>query len=182
MRNWQQWLVLIERTRSDVRSVALLMREWQRSGSQSHLAPEERQHLELALQKLQVQSLEHAQQTYDSSLKLLNTPDAPLRPRANLDYRAEGLQGRGRLYIEIDDRPQIYPDDPVTLPFDFIYLFGSDLGFAGLQIDGVDKLIDQRDLVISTLKAIDLPVIDCPEAGLRDVHIVDVLVWWLEHQ
>jgi hypothetical protein len=168
MRTWQQWLTLIERTQRTERAFELLWREWQRPGSHSTLSADETQHLAAALAALEAEIV---------ALEANKAPVASDHPHINVDYRAEGLNGRGRLYLEVLGRQQCYPDEPFALPFEGIYLFSDDVGFAGLQVDDVNTMVERLEPVLQALAALDLPLLDCPEARLSGVHIVTVLEW-----
>jgi hypothetical protein len=168
MRTWPQWQTLIERTQRTGRAFALLWREWQRPGAQKALTEAEIQHLTAVLLALQAEI---------AQAEAAHATAASDHPQVNVDYRAEGLNGRGRLYLEVLGRQQRYPDEPFALPFEGMYLFSDDIGFAGLQVDDVNTMIERLEPVLLALAALDLPPLDCPEAQLTAVHIATVLEW-----
>lgn len=99
------------------------------------------------------------------------------RPQMTIDYRSEGMGGRGRLYLEIAGQEQLEPLESEELdPFQ-IYVFMSDSSFAGLQIDNANALADKLEPALQELRNLELPLVDCLEANLEHVGIGEVLVW-----
>ena len=104
------------------------------------------------------------------------------RPRASIEYRPHGDANKGRLYLELDGREQIETIEHDGLDALEVYVFSDTEGFAGLQIDNAKTLPERLEKAIEILRHADFPRVDCPEAGLEDASVADVLAWSCTHR
>jgi hypothetical protein len=161
MRSYSQWLLMIARTQKTNFALAALKTQLERerhSLSESEF---------LALWQ-QLQNLE---------------PEASVRPSAgvvNIDYRPEGMGGRGRLYLEVGGRTMREPADNAALDELQVYLFWDGTDFAGLQMDNAKTLPTRLSALALQLEVLQLEPLDCPEAGLYGVGLAQMLEWVVE--
>ena len=104
------------------------------------------------------------------------------RPQASVEYRPHGDANKGRLYLEIEGREQVETIEHDGLDALEVYVFSDAKGFAGLQIDNAKTLPERRERAIELLRHADFPRVDCPEAGLEDASVADVLAWSCTHR
>jgi hypothetical protein len=111
--------------------------------------------------------------------QVLETRETPIsdRPQMTIDYRSEGMGGRGRLYLEIAGREQLEPLESDVLDDLKVYVFTDGSSFAGLQIDDANTLADKLEPALQELRNLELPLVDCVEANLERVGVGEVLVW-----
>ncbi len=164
MRSKSQWLEMIARTRPSEFAVTAL--ETQLGREAGSFAPDELEALRAALQ----------------ALKMRVTPDAPdqtsgARGSLNVDFRREGMGGKGRIYAEIEGRKlRDLMENPV-LDEAQVYVFTDAGRLAGFQVDNANTLPDRLEGVLNELESLDLERVACPEAGLEDASLSDVLRW-----
>ena len=104
------------------------------------------------------------------------------RPQASIEYRPHGDANKGRLYLEIEGREQVETIEHDGLDALEVYIFSDAKGFAGLQIDNAKTLPERLEKAIELLRGTDFPHVDCPEAGLENVNVTDVLAWSCTHR
>jgi hypothetical protein len=104
------------------------------------------------------------------------------RPQASIEYRPHGDANKGRLYLEIEGREQVETIEHDGLDALKVYVFSGVNGFAGLQIDNAKTLPERLENTLELLRDSDFPSIDCPEAGLENVSVADVLAWSCTHR
>lgn len=111
-------------------------------------------------------------------------PAAPSSPRAqlNVDYRAEGMGGRGRLYMDVDGRKLRDLVENDALDEAQVYVFTDSGRLSGVQVDNAATLADRLEGVLHELETLNLERVDCVEAGLEDASVGDVLRWVVEHR
>jgi hypothetical protein len=173
-RTKEQWLEMIQRTRPTAFAVDALESEFGRNAASDGLTESEVQEIRAALERL---SLER--QTVGAQLI---APFPIERPRASIEYRPHGSGGRGRLFIEIEDRAQLEPlENPVLDDFK-VYVMTDGSDFAGVQVDDATELPARLEIALEALNALELPTVDCGEAGLEGARISDVLAWAVEHR
>ncbi len=164
-RNGTQWLEMIARVKPSAFALTALEREFTLNAVSDDLSETERLEIRNALEALANQVLE---------TRAIITSD---RPQMTIDYRAEGMGGQGRLYLEITGQDQLEPLESEELdPFQ-IYVFMSDSSFAGLQVDNANTLADKLEPAVQELRNLELPLVDCLEANLEKVGVGEVLVW-----
>ena len=124
-----------------------------------------------------------------SSLETLRsqiTPEptpSPLSQRAQLsvDYRSEGMGGRGRIYAEVDGRKLRDLLENTVLDDAQVYVFTDAGRLSGLQVDNAATLPERLEPVVAALDALalehHLETVDCSEAGLEAASLSDVLRW-----
>ena len=125
-----------------------------------------------------------------SALELLRTqivPESNLvisseRPQASIEYRPHGDANKGRLYLEIEGREQVETIEHDGLDALEVYVFSAVEGFAGLQIDNAKTLPERLGQALEILRSTDFPNVNCPEAGLEDASVADVLAWSCTHR
>ena len=111
------------------------------------------------------------------------TEPAPISHRVQLsvDYRSEGMGGRGRIYAEIDGRKLRDLLENAVLDDAQVYVFTDAGRLSGLQVDNAATLPERLEPVLLALDALalehDLEVVDCREAGLEAASLSDVLRW-----
>lgn len=113
------------------------------------------------------------------SSRVLETRATPTsdRPQMTIDYRAEGMGGQGRLYLEIAGREQLEPLESEVLDDLKVYVFTDGVSFAGLQIDDANSFPDRLEPALNGLSTLELETVDCLEAELEHVGVGEVLVW-----
>jgi hypothetical protein len=108
------------------------------------------------------------------------------RPRASIEYRPHGDANKGRLYLEIEGREQVETLEHDGLDALEVYVFSDAHEFAGLQIDNAKTLPERLESALELLRSGsrmgDFPNMDCPEAGLENVSVADVLAWSCTHR
>lgn len=156
---------MIARVKPSAFALTALEREFTLNAVSDDLSETERLEIRNALEALANQVLE---------TRAIITSD---RPQMTIDYRAEGMGGQGRLYLEITGQDQLEPLESEELdPFQ-IYVFMSDSSFAGLQVDNANTLADKLEPAVQELRNLELPLVDCLEANLEKVGVGEVLVW-----
>jgi hypothetical protein len=158
MRSYSQWLLMIARTQKTTFALAALKTQLERerhSLSESEF---------LALWQ-QLQSLE-PEASVGASVGVVN-----------VDYRPEGMGGRGRLYLEVGGRTLREPADNAALDELQVYLFWDGTAFAGLQMDNAKTLPERLPVLLRLLEEQHLEPLDCPEAGLIGVNLGQILEW-----
>ena len=165
-RSAKQWLEMIARTKPSTFAVTALEKEFTLNAVSDDLNDIEMLEIRRTLEVLANTSLE------------LQIPQVISdRPQMTIDYRSEGMGGRGRLYLEIAGQEQLEAIESEELdPFQ-IYIFMSDSSFAGLQVDNANTLADRLEKAAQELDALELPKVDCVEAQLENVDVVKVLEW-----
>ncbi len=164
-RNAAQWLEMISRVKPSAFAVTALEREFTLNAVSDNLTETEMLKIKKAIEQL--------------SSRVLETRETPTsnRPQMTIDYRAEGMGGHGRLYLEIAGQEQLEPLESEELdPFQ-IYVFMSDSSFAGLQVDNANTLADKLEATLQELRNLELPLVDCVEANLENVGVEEVLTW-----
>jgi hypothetical protein len=164
-RNAAQWQAMISRVKPSAFAVTALEREFTQNSVSDNLTETEMLEIRQALEQLSNQVLE-TRETITST-----------RPQITIDYRSEGMGGRGRLYLEITGQEQLEPLESEELdPFQ-IYVFMSDSSFAGLQVDNANTLAEKLEPALQELRNLELPLVDCVEANLERVGVGEVLKW-----
>ena len=99
----------------------------------------------------------------------------------SVDYRSEGMGGRGRIYAEIDGRKLRDLLESAILDDAQVYVFTDAGHLSGLQVDNAATLADRLEVVLTALNALTLEhhlePVDCTEAGLEAASLSDVLRW-----
>jgi hypothetical protein len=169
-RNAAQWLEMIARVKPSAFAITALKRELTQNAVSDDLTETEMLKIRQVIEQL--------------SSRVLETRETPTsdRPQMTIDYRAEGMGGQGRLYLEITGQEQLEPLESEELdPFQ-IYVFMSDSSFAGLQVDNANTLADKLEKASLELKALELPNVDCVEAKLENVDVGRVLEWAVKNR
>jgi hypothetical protein len=170
-RTAKQWLEMIARTKPSAFAVTALEKEFTQNAVSDDLSQTEMLEIRRALEHLANQSLE------SQTLKIVSD-----RPQMTIDYRSEGMGGHGRLYLEIFGHEQLEALESEELdPFQ-IYVFMSDSSFAGLQVDNANTLFDRLEKAAQELYALELPLVDCVEADLENVNVIQVLEWTVRNR
>jgi hypothetical protein len=104
------------------------------------------------------------------------------RPQASIEYRPHGDANKGRLYLEIEGHEQVETIEHDGLDGLEVYVFSDAKGFAGLQIDNAKTLPERLENALNLLRNSNLPNVDCPEAGLENASVADVLAWSCTHR
>ena len=156
MRSYVQWLEMISKTRPSAFAVQALQTQLEKE--RLGLEPSEFERLVLALQQLEVQP---------ESTNLLGV--------VNVDYRAEGMGGKGRLYLEVGGRTMREVLDNEVLDAAQVYVFINGTSFAGLQIDAANTLLERLPAVLQALQDLNLELLDCPDVALDGVSIATIL-------
>jgi hypothetical protein len=104
------------------------------------------------------------------------------RPQASIEYRPHGDANKGRLYLEIEGHEQVETIEHDGLDALEVYVFSNAKGFAGLQIDNAKTLPERLENALGLLRSTDFPNVDCPEAGLENASVADVLAWSCTHR
>jgi hypothetical protein len=158
---------MITRTRASDFAVRALENELRRS----ELPETDRLEVEHALENLRAQVVLEVVPIFSST-----------RPQASIEYRPHGDANKGRLYLEIEGREQVETIEHDGLDALEVYVFLDAKGFAGLQIDNAKTLPQRLENALELLRNSDFPNVDCPEAGLEDVSVADVLAWSFTHR
>ena len=156
MRSYVQWLEMISKTRPSEFAIRALQAQLEKE--RLGLEPSEFERLLLALQQLEVQP---------ENLNLLGV--------INVDYRAEGMGGKGRLYFEIGGRTMREVLDNEVLDAAQVYVFMNGTNFAGLQVDAANTLTERLPAVLRALQDLNLELLDCPDMGLERASIATIL-------
>jgi hypothetical protein len=158
MRSYVQWLEMISRTRPSEFAVKALQSQLERE--RANLEPSDFEKLLLALTQLEI------------------TPEIISKNGVvNVDYRSDGMGGKGRLYLEVGGRSLREVLDNEALDAVQVYVFMNNSQFAGLQIDAANTLLERLPAALRGLEALSLELLDCPEAGLENSDISSVLEW-----
>jgi hypothetical protein len=158
MRSYVQWLEMISRTRPSEFAVKALQVQLERE--RNNLEPSEFERLLLALTQLEV------------------TPEiTSTNGVVNIDYRADGMGGKGRLYLEVGGRSLREVLDNEALDAVQVYVFMNNNQFAGLQIDAANTLLERMPAALEALKDLNLELLDCPDAELENASISSILEW-----
>jgi hypothetical protein len=169
-RNASQWLEMISRVKPSAFAMTALEREFTLNAISDELNETEILEIRNALEALASQILE---------TRAIIVSD---RPQMTIDYRAEGMGGHGRLYLEITGQEQLELLESEKLdPFQ-IYVFMSDSSFAGLQVDDANTLADKLEPALQELRNLELPLVDCVEANLEHVGVGEVLMWAVKNR
>lgn len=103
------------------------------------------------------------------------------RPQLSVDYRSEGMGGRGRIYAEVDGRKLRDLLEHPELDEAQVYVFTDTGCLSGLQVDNAAALPKRLESVLTALDALTLEhhleLVDCSEAGLKAASLSDVLRW-----
>lgn len=129
-----------------------------------------------------VEQIQAALETLRREITLEPIP-SPLSARAQLsvDYRSEGMGGRGRIYAEIDGRKLRDLIENTVLDDAQVYVFTDNGRLSGLQVDNAATLPERLEPVLLALDALalehGLETVDCTEAGLISARLSDALRW-----
>jgi hypothetical protein len=163
---------MIQRTRPTAFAVKALETEFERNLASDGLTESDVQELRAAIR--------------GRSLETVGTPSTALspthHPRASIEYRPHGSGGKGRLFIEIEDRAQLEPLEHPVLDEFKVYVMLDGSRFAGVQVDDATELPARLEDALTTLNALELPAVDCPEADLEGASVADVLAWAVKHR
>jgi hypothetical protein len=151
-----QWLEMISKTRPSAFAVQALQTQLEKE--RAGLEPSQFEKLLLALQQLEVQP----ENTVQTGV-------------VNVDYRAEGMGGKGRLYLEVGGRTMREVLDNEALDAAQVYVFMNGTSFAGLQVDAANTLPERLPAVLRALEELGLELLDCPDLGLEGVGIATIL-------
>ncbi len=164
-RSFAQWLEMINRTRPSAFAVQALRAQLERE--HGTLQVDEFQKLDAALDALHHQ---------------IPAEPSPRTDNLNIDYRPEGMGGRGRLYLELEGRQSLELLDAPALDEVQVYVFRDAQGFSGVQVDAANTLPERFKAAMQGLNALDLPRVDASEAGLVNVPVSAVIEWIVEHK
>jgi hypothetical protein len=164
-RNAAQWLEMISRVKPSAFAVTALEREFILNTVSDDLSDTERLEIRNALEQLSNQVIE---------TRATPTSD---HPQMTIDYRSEGMGGRGRLYLEIAGREQLEPLESEVLDDLKVYVFTDGASFAGLQIDDANTFPNRLEPALKGLSTLELEAVDCLEANLKHVKVKEVLIW-----
>ena len=166
MRTKQQFLEMIAKTRPTAFALRALQTQLER---ETFTAPDlEQIHASLELLHSQI---------------VVEPAASPSSRRAQLsvDYRSEGMGGRGRIYAEVDGRKLRELLENAVLDNAQVYVFTDAGSLSGLQVDNAATLADRFETVLLALDALTLEhhleTVDCVEAGLEEATLSDVLRW-----
>jgi hypothetical protein len=164
-RNAAQWLEMISRVKPSAFAITALKRELTQNAVSDDLTETEMLKIRQVIEQL--------------SSRVLETRETPTsdRPQMTIDYRAEGMGGQGRLYLEITGQEQLEPLESKVLDNLKVYVFMDGLSFAGLQVDDANTLADRLEPALSGLSTLELETVDCFEANLEHVGVGEVLMW-----
>ncbi|NJK43679.1 MAG: hypothetical protein HC933_04840 [Pleurocapsa sp. SU_196_0] len=164
MRNKTQWLEMIARTRPTRFAVNALETQLGREAAQFDAA--ELKVIRAALSNLEDQILKDtpAQTTHTGAV-------------LNVDYRPEGMGGKGRIYAEVEGRKLRDLLENTVLDDAQVYVFLERGAVAGIQVDNANTLPERLETVLTELEALNLERVDCPEAGLEEARVTEVLRW-----
>jgi hypothetical protein len=171
MRSKVQFLEMIGRTRPSEFAVRALETQLAREAAGFDAAELEELHGALRALQAQIPNLEQA-------------PSAPRDTRAqlNVEYRAEGMGGRGRIYAEVEGKKLRDLLENKVLDDAQVYVFTDAELLSGFQVDNANTLSDRLEPVLEALNSLNLERVDCPEANLEDVGLSDVLRWVVENR
>jgi hypothetical protein len=166
MRSKAQFLEMIHRTRPSEFAVQAL--ETQLSREAVGFSETELEELYDALRTLRTQ-IPNAVQPH--------TIPREASAQLNVEYRAEGMGGKGRIYAEIEGRQLRDLLESTVLDDAQVHVF-TDAGLlSGFQVDNANTLSDRLEPVLTALDALNLEPVDCVEAGLTGAGLSDVLRW-----
>jgi hypothetical protein len=171
MRTKAQFLEMIGRTRPSEFAVRALETQLEREVSSFEAA--ELEELKVALETLRAQ-IPNAEQVY------VVPRDA--QAQLNVEYRAEGMGGRGRIYAEIEGRKLRDLLENTVLDEAQVYVFTDAGRLSGFQVDNANTLSNRLEPVLATLETLNLEHVDCVEANLEDAGLSDVLRWVVENR
>jgi hypothetical protein len=171
-RTKSQWLEMINRTRPTEFAVKALETEFARHLESDGLSESDVQEIRAALE----------QRSFEPVGALLGAPSPTQHPNASVEYRPNGSGGKGRLFIEIEDRVQLEPLENPALDELKVYIMTDGSRFAGVQVDNATELPPRLEDALDALNALELPVVDCVEADLEGARISDVLVWAVQNR
>jgi hypothetical protein len=156
MRSYVQWLEMISRTRPSEFAVNALQVQLEKE--RSNLEPSEFEKLLLALMQLEIRP------------EITSTSGV-----VNIDYRSDGMGGKGRLYLEIGGRSLRQVLDNEALDALQVYVFVNDLGLAGVQVDAAKTLPERLAVTLRALEALEqdlsFELLDCPDVGLENTSL-----------
>jgi hypothetical protein len=164
MRSKTQWLEMIARTRPSAFAVNALETQLQREAAQFEAG--ELEEVRRALNELRSRITEDAPASASSTRAVMN-----------VDYRREGMGGKGRIYAEVEGRKLRDLLENPTLDDAQVYVFLDNDRIAGVQVDNANTLPERLETVLIELDALNLECVDCPEAGLEAVSVSEVLRW-----
>ncbi len=167
-----QWLEMIQRTRPTGFAIKALKTEFARHVESDGLTESDVHEIRAALEKLSLEVDETP----------LDAPSPTARPQASVEYQPHGSGGKGRLFLEIEDRTQLEPLENPALDELKVYVMTDGSRFAGVQVDDATQLPPRLEVAIDELDALELPVVDCVEAGLEAARISDVLAWAVQNR
>jgi hypothetical protein len=172
-RSKQQWLEMISRTQPSAFAVDALKREFARNTSTDDLSESEANEVQAALERFEVAARE---------TPLRQVSDTTGNLQTVIEYRPHGAGGKGRLFIEIEGRSQLEPLENTMLDRLRVYVMLDGESFAGLQVDNAASLPEQLSETLEALSRLELPRVDCAEAGLENASVADVLSWAVQHR
>jgi hypothetical protein len=190
-RSKQQWLEMIYRTRPSAFAVDALKREFIRNTPTDDLSESEANEVQAALKRLEVQAALKRLGVQAALERLeVTARETPLRQvsdttdslQAVIEYRPHGAGGKGRLFIEIEGKSQLEPLENTVLDKLQVYIMLDGESFAGLQVDNAASLPKQLSETLEALSRLELPRVDCAEAGLENAAVTDVLSWAVQHR
>ncbi len=156
MRSVTQWLEMIARTQPSEFAIRALRLQLERE--KQFLQPQELETIQMALSQLEV------------------TPVATTQfGVVNIDYRPEGMGGKGRLYLEVGGRTMRELLENPVLDDLQIYIFLQHNKFAGLQVDAAKTLPQRLKEASAELNNLDLELLDCPDINLKGATIATIL-------
>jgi hypothetical protein len=164
MRSKTQWLEMIARTRPTQFAVNALGTQLEREAGNFDAA--ELEGIRVALLNLKDQILEDAP-----------APTSRARAVLNVDYRSEGMGGKGRIYAEVEGRKLRDLLENPALDDAQVYVFLERGALAGVQVDNANTLPERLAAVLTELETLNLERVDCPEAGLESAQVSEVLQW-----
>lgn len=172
-RSKQQWLEMISRTQPSAFAVDALKREFARNAPTDDLSESEAHEVQAALEALEGAARE---------TPLRHVSDTTGRLQAVIEYRLHGAGGKGRLFIEIEGKSQLEPLENTVLDAFQVYVMLDGESFAGLQVDNAASLPERLSETLEALSTLELPNVDCAEAGLENASVTDVLDWAVQHR
>jgi hypothetical protein len=156
---------MIARVKPSAFAVTALEREFTLNAVSDDLTETEMLEIRAALEQLSNQVLE------------TRVTPASDRSQMTIDYRPEGMGGRGRLYLEIAGREQLEPLESEVLDGLKVYVFTDGSSFAGLQIDDANTFPNRLEKALNGLSTLEFETVDCVEADLEQVGVEEVLMW-----
>ena len=166
MRSKAQFLEMIGRTRPTEFAVRALKTQLEREVSGFDSVELEELHSALETLRTQIPNLEPAQLVSQAT-----------RSQINVEYRAEGMGGKGRIYAEIEGRKLRDLLENTVLDDAQVYVFTDAGPLSGFQVDNANTLSDRLEPVLNALDGLNIERVDCVEASLEDAGLSDVLRW-----